>query len=241
MTDLTVLYITANRMPRLWEQFHREHLLRAIGDFPVVTVSMKPMNLGLGETNLLQTGEWGRWSTFCNWNRAAKEAQTEFIAIAEDDTLYHPWHFRKFRPQPDEVAYDMSRWTVMSWMKEPVFSMLRWLGGFTTICTRQLMIDALDEREALYPEGHPRPGEIGRPDSDRRMRVTRRKHVQWWCQFPTVNLAHPRGVSPTYAGPTGLERKQGEVKAIEIPYWGRASDIADIYNRGLEEEEHAVA
>ena len=232
MADLTIIYLTANRMPQRWVEFHLEHLLLAVGNYPLITVSAKPMDFGVGETKLIQTSAWGSWNTFCEWNRAAKIAQTEFVAIAEDDTLYHPWHFRKFRPKPDEVAYDMSRWTVLSWKPTPEFSMLRRLGGFAMICPRQLMIEALDEREAKYPYGCSRPGEIGREDSERRMGVTRRKHVEWWCQFPMVNLAHERGLSPTYIGPTGKKRKEGEVKALEIPYWGTASAIATVYKRG---------
>lgn len=213
----------------------------AVGDYPLITVSMKPMDLGVGETKLIQTIPWGGWSTFCEWNRAAKVAETEFVAIAEDDSLYHPWHFTEFRPKPDEVAYDMSRWTVLSWKPIPTFGMLRRLGGFMMICPRKLMIDALDEREAKYPKGHKRPGEIGREDSELRMGVTRRKHVEWWCRMPSVNLAHTQGVSPTYIGPTGKRRKEGEMKAFEIPYWGKASGIADTFNRGMKEEEVSLA
>jgi hypothetical protein len=235
-SDLTIVYLTANRMPQTWVDFHLKYLRLAVGDFPLITVSSKPMDLGMGETKLIQDIPWGRWSTFCMWNRAAKVAQTEFVAIAEDDTLYHPWHFTEFRPKADEIAYDMSRWTVMSWHLEPRYSLIRRLGGFMMIAPRKLMIEALDEREAKYPNGHYRPGEIGRPDSDQRMQVTPRKAVEWWCKFPSINLAHPAGASPTYIGPTGVKRKEGELKAYDIPYWGKAAGIAEAFNCGLSED-----
>ena len=227
MSDLTIIYMTANRMPQRWVDFHLGHLLAAVGDFPLITVSSKPMDLG--ETNIVQDVPYGRWGTFLMWNKAAKAARTEYIAIAEDDSLYPPIHFRHFRPKADEVAYNMARWTVMSWHKEPRFSLLRRLGGFTMICSRELMIAALDEREAKYPRGHPRPGEIGREDSDVRMHVTRRKHVEWWSPIAVVNLAHPTGVSPTYLNNPKLKRQEGELKATEIPYWGKAADIVAHY------------
>ena len=230
--DLTIVYLTTNQMPQRWTDFHMGHLLLAVGDYPLITVSMKPMDLGVGETRLIQTTQKGSWNTFREWNLAAKIAETEFVAIAEDDTLYHPWHFEKFRPKPNEVAYDMSRWTVLSWQPKPIFSMLRRLGGFSMICPRKLMIEALDEREAKYPNGCKRPGEIGRRDTELRMGVTRRKHVEWWGQVPMVNLAHPLGLSPTYIGTPGLKRKEGEMKALDIPYWGKASDITDKFNQG---------
>jgi len=239
LPDLTVIYLTANRMPKLWVDFHLKHLLAAVGDYPLVTVSMKPMDLGVGETKLIQTSEYGSWNTFVEWNQAAKVADTEFVAIAEDDTLYHPEHFSAFRPQLDEVAYHMGRWTVMSWHPEPTFSLIRNLGGFAMICPRKLMIESLDEREAKYPDGptHCRPGEIGRRAVERRMGVTRNKHVEWWSHFGMVNLAHTRALSSTFQEHPRMTRRQGELKAIEIPYWGRAEDIAGVFNRGVEEEE----
>ncbi len=248
MSDLTIIFLTTGEMPQRWVDFHMGHLLLAVGDYPLITVSMKPMDLGVGETKLIQTTPKGSWNAFCEWNRAAKIAETEFIAIAEDDTLYHPWHFTggdpkqpSFRPKPDEVAYDMSRWTVLSWKPNPYFSMLRRLGGFSMICPRKLMIEALDEREAKYPDGCRRPGEIGRRDTENRMGVTRRKHVEWWCKYPAVNLAHPLGLSPTYVGPTGFNRKEGEMKAFDIPYWGKALDITSKFNQGIEEEKQIHA
>jgi hypothetical protein len=241
MPDLTVIYTTANRMPQKWVDFHMEHLVAAIKDYPVIAVSSEPIDLGLGERKLIQEIPYGGWSTYCMWNRAAKLADTKFVAIAEDDSLYHPWHFYKyfkeFKPNLDEAVYDMSRWTVMTWFKEKaVFSMLRRLGGFMMICPRDLLIEALDEREGKFPNGFKRPGEIGREDSELRMGVTRRKHVEWYCKMPSITLAHTLGVSPTYLGPTGKKRKEGEMKAIEIPYWGKAADIAAIFNEGVEEE-----
>jgi len=239
-SDLTIIYLTAGRMPKRWVDFHRKHLLAAIDGFPLVTVSPSSDDLGLGGTHLVQDIPYGGWSTFVLWNRAAKVAKTEFIAIAEDDSLYHPWHFtdyfKDFDPKPDEVVYDMSRWTVMSWHKDPCYSLIRRLGGFMMIAPRKLVIDALDEREEKYPNGFDRPGEIGRRDAEVRMGVSSHKHVEWWCRNASVNLAHTEGVSPTYIGHPSLKRKKGELKAYDIPHWGKAKDIAEVFNKGVLEE-----
>jgi hypothetical protein len=237
MPDLTVIYLTANRMPKKWVDFHLGHLLTAIDGYPLITSSQKPMDLGVGETKLIQKEPWGKtWSVYCEWNRAAKIAETDFVAIAEDDVLYHPEHFRLFRPKMDEVAYDMSRWTLMTWYPEPRFTLIRAIGGFAQICPRKLMIEALDEREAKYPNGYSKPAEIGRQNREQRMGVTPRKHVEWWSRFPMITLAHTRALSSTFQEHPRMTRKEGELKALEIPYWGRASDITDIYNSGVAEE-----
>jgi hypothetical protein len=233
MNDLTIVYLTCNLMPSRWERFHREHLLRAVDDRPLITISAKPVDLP-GE-HLIQTGPFSAWNVYSQLLRGAKIAKTRYIAVAEDDTLYPARHF-DFRPADDEIAYDMSRWSVFSWVPNPFFSAIRKHGNFTMIGPRKLVIDALEERERKYPEGLPYAGEIGRPDIERRMRVTHRKLTEWYCIEPMVNLAHPRGLSPTYQDTPKLERKPGELKAWDIPIWGKASAIAAIYNEGVEED-----
>jgi len=42
-------------------------------------------------------------------------------------------------------------------------------------------------------------------------------------------------VSPTYIGHPIMKRKKGEIKAWDIPYWGKAKDIADVFNAGIKE------
>lgn len=234
MSDLTVIYLTCNKMPSRWVAFHREHLLRAVDARPLIVVSAKPVDLP--GTHLIQEGPFCQWNVYVQILRAAQIADTKYIAIAEDDTLYPARHFSDFRPKDDEIAYDLSRWSVFSWVQQPFYSAIRKHGNFTMIGPRQLVIDALEERERKYPNGHDYAGEIGRPDVERRLGVTRRKLVEWWCIEPMVNLCHPRGLSPTYVDTPKRERKPGELKAFDIPIWGKASAIADIYNEGCEED-----
>jgi hypothetical protein len=237
VSDLTVIFLTINRMPSRWEQFHREHLLRAVEGRPLICISAKPMDLGRPNTEyLIQTGPFRAWNVYTQLLRGARMAETKYVAVAEDDTLYPKRHFSDFRPKDDEIAYDMSRWSVFSWKGENAFfSAIRKHGNFTMIGPRKLVIDALEERERKYPEGKDYSGEIGRPDVERVLRVTRHKLVEWYCIEPMVNLCHPEGLSPTYVNTPGLERKPGELKAYDIPIWGKAATIAAIYNEGIED------
>lgn len=241
MSDLTVIYLTVNKMPSRWEQFHREHLLRAVEDRPMVVVSAKPMDLGRQNTEyLIQEPPFCSWNVYRQILRGAKLAETKYVAVAEDDTLYPPRHFSDFRPPDDAVAYDMSRWSVFSWKGEQaIFSAIRKHGNFTMIGPRKLVIDALEERERKYPNGKEYAGEIGRPDVERVLGVTRHNLVEWWCIDASINLCHPEGLSPTYINTKGMERKPGEMKAISVPHWGNAADIVKIYNDGVAEEAEA--
>lgn len=244
-SDLTVIYLTCNKMPPAWVEFHREHLLRAVGDRPLICVStvdwhVTPELDRRRDTQfLIQTPPFGAWNVYRQILRAARIAETEFVAVAEDDTLYPARHFNDFRPKDDEVAYDMARWSVFSWQEKPFFSAIRKHGNFTMIGPRQLVVEALTERERKHPnaKGSDWAGEIGRRDVERQLGVTRNKLVEWHCIEPMVNLAHPKGLSPTYIGVKGLSRKPGELKAFDIPIWGKAADIAAIYNEGVSREE----
>jgi len=240
MSDLTIIYLTLNVLPAKWEQFHRGHLMRAIEGFPLVVISRKPMEFNReGTAYLTQSKPPSAWNVYQQLLRGASIAETKYIAVAEDDTLYSRRHFTDFRPPDDAVAYDFSRWSVFSWMEKPFFSAIRRRGNFTMIGPRRLVIDALEEREEKYPNGHKFAGEIGRPDVEDRLRVTPNRAVDWYCIDASVNLCHPRGLSPTYLNTPGRERKPGELKSFAIPYFGHAADIATIYNEGVAEESEA--
>ena len=200
----------------------------------MVVVSAKEMDLGRPNTEyLIQKPPFRAWTVYTSLLRAAKIAETKYVAVAEDDTLYPRRHFNDFRPKDDEISYDLSRWSVFSWKREKAFfSAIRKHGNFTMIGPRELVIDALEEREKKYPNGRDYAGEIGRRDVEKVLGVKRRKLVEWYCIHPMVNLAHPQGLSPTYVDTKGLERKPGELKAFDIPVWGKAVDIAAVYNEG---------
>lgn len=239
MSDLTVIFLTCNKMPTRWERFHREHLLRAVQDRPLICISAEPMMWEdrPGLSFLRQKPPFCAWNVYRQLLRGAQLAETKYVAVAEDDTLYTRRHFSDFRPKDDEVAYDMSRWSVFSWKgKDAFYSAIRKHGNFTMIGPRKLVIDALEERERKYPNGRDYTGEIGRREVEKILGVTRRKLVEWWCIEPMVNLCHPEGLSPTYVNTPGLERKPGELKAWDIPVWGKAADIANIYNEGVAED-----
>jgi len=232
--DLTIIFLTLNVLPARWEKFHLNALLRAAGGYPMIVISRQQMELDRKDTKyLIQEGPFCSWNVYRQLLRGAKLAETKYVAVAEDDTLYPRRHFSEFRPPDDAVAYDMSRWSVFSWAERPFFSAIRKHGNFTMIGPRQLVVDAIQEREDKYPNGNSYTGEIGRREVEGVLKVKRNKLVEWHCIDPMVNLCHPQGLSPTYIDTPKLVRKPGELKAIEIPYWGKAADIAAIYNEGV--------
>src|SRR5205823_6659407 len=103
MEDLTCIFLTSNRVPSKWATFHLRTLLEAIGSLPLITISKRPMDIP--GVNLIDTEP----SSFSNFYfqilRGCREAKTPYVAICEDDVLYHPSHFT-FRPSLDTFAYN---------------------------------------------------------------------------------------------------------------------------------------
>lgn len=230
MNDLTILYITASEMPERWMAYQLAHLQNAIGNTPVISVSRKPMSLG---TNLLDTEPKSYWNIYMQMLRAAKLADTPYVAIAEDDTLYTPEHFKDFRPPLNAVSYDRARWSLFTW--DNIYCMRQRVSNCSLIADRKYLIEALEERKAKYPDGLPndKVGEVGRSKIEHRMNIPVRNAVEWYCKNPIVQLNHPSGTDNPlgYAMVDGkkMVKKHGQMKAYDIPYWGKATNIIEMY------------
>ena len=227
MSDLTIMYLTANAMPESWAKFHAGHLVRAAGSFPIVSSSRQPISIG---TNILQTAKRCYWTIYGEMLKLARMAQTPFVAMAEDDVLYTREHFADFRPPRDAVAYNRARWSLYTW--RPVYHLMNRLSNAALIAPRDYLIDALEERERKHPQGVPDAlvGEVGRGKVDRRLGVTPRNCVEFWSRTPIVHLHHPTGCDTGQSVP-GMRKKYGQIQAFDVPYWGKAADLVEVYHR----------
>jgi hypothetical protein len=217
MADLTILMLTPNLVPKQWAEFHKQKLLEVAGDNPIITISREPLDWG---TNLLQTG-YGTANIYQQMLRGAKLATTPFIAMADDDTLYSREHFA-FRPPREGYFYNLNRWHIFTWGPPFYFHKPR-PGNGLLICTRELMIKALESRFAVSPDlsaTHDMPLELGTADS-----LLCYDQVKWqsfYTRQPVVSFYHDNGLDELckrhkkYAWP---------VMAYDIPVWGRAEEI----------------
>src|SRR3990167_985746 len=139
MTDLTIIFLTVNKVPYKWAEYHKSVLLEAIGDTPLITISKKPLDWGM---NLIQEEEPSVSNIYRQVLRGAKLATTPYIAIAEDDTLYHKEHFT-FRPPMDTYGFDGHRWGLFTWGK-PTYYYKDRISNACMIAPRELVISALE-------------------------------------------------------------------------------------------------
>lgn len=223
MNDLTIIYITANKMPKKWMDFQISHLLKSVKNTDIISISREKMNLGF---NYIENDTKCYWNIYHQLLRGSKLATTPYIAMAEDDTLYTSEHFSEFRPELDEVAYDRSRWSLFVWEREPFYCLRQRISNCSLIASREYLIDALSEREDKYPQGNNYVGEVGRHKVEKRLNVSLRKSTSYYSNNPIIQLNHPMGTDKTQQRQW---KKHGQIKAFDIPYWGKAKDIIKIY------------
>lgn len=208
--DLTLLFITAGKLPEKWVAFHKEQLDKL--PYPII--------------DLYDEKKLGYEMIYKRMLEGAKQATTPFVAIIEDDVLYPIEHFY-FRPELDTFAYNQHRWALFTW-GVPTYSIRQRKSNCSLIAPRELMIEALEERFAKFPNGIPKEwcGELGRANIDKWLGVTPRKSVEWYSKIGLVQINHDDGTEDRQQ----RHRKDfGQIKAFDIPVWGRAEDLIKKY------------
>ena len=219
--DITLMFLTVNKVPESWASFHKEKLLEAADGAPIITVSTEPMDWG---TNISQKGyPVTAHNIYMQMLRAAKIAKTKYVAVAEDDSLYTKEHFHSFRPKDDEFAYNMSRWALHTW-GNPVYSWKNRVVNVTLIAPRELLIQALQEREDKYLNGTTNGygGEVGRPNVEKTLKLPHYKLVQFNTVDPIVDFNHVNSIDPLEQS---KRKAPAKLQALSIPYWGEAKEL----------------
>lgn len=224
MHDITVIFLTQNKVPEKWAQYHREVLEKAIRGAPIVSVSRKPMDFG---TNIIQAEPESAVNIFWQTLRAAKLATTPYIAIAEDDTLYPEEHFYSFRPPPDTFAYNHNRWGMLTWSPLHIYYLAhKFTSHMTMIAPRELTIEALEERFKKYPlvngSGENAGGELGKNWREQQLGVTPRKSTIFYSEHPVLFYQHPDALDPLNKT---CKKRMTKIRAFDLPYWGHADEM----------------
>lgn len=205
--DLTLLFIHAGTLPKKWTDFHREQLDKL--PYPII--------------DLYDPEKISYQRIYEQLLIGCKQATTKYIGVVEDDVLYSPEHFSKFRPKDDEFAYNQHRWALFTW-GVPTYNWRNRVSNCSLIAPRELAIEALEERFAKWPNGIPPEwtGELGRNNIEKWLKVTPRKKVEWYSPIGIIQINHDEGTEERQK----IHRKDlGPVKAFDIPLWGKAEDL----------------
>lgn len=212
MEDLTLLFIHAGKLPEKWVAFHKEQLDKL--PYPIIDL--------YDEEKINYERIYKQLLIGC------KQATTPFVGVVEDDVLYSPEHFSKFRPPLDTFSYNQHRWALFTWDKGLMYSMRQRKSNCSLIAPRELAIEALEERFSQWPDGMPPQwvGELGRTNVEKWLKVTPRKSVEWFSEIGIVQVNHDNG---TEERQKEHWKAHGQIKAYDIPLWGKSSELIQKY------------
>lgn len=225
MNDLTIIYLTANKisenfMTNMWKQ-----LKIAAQDIDIITISKVPMLTGY--RNIATLGERSHVGIYRDALAGAKLSSTKYIAIVEDDVLYSPEHFKK-RPSEGKFAYNTACWSIYTWSKPPIFSYTGRRNFGQLICERDLFIAAMEERFEKYPTNDMVNNAIwaepGKYESQLGVKV--QETETFYTDPANIMFTHPEGLS---MNTLGMRKRLAPIRAFEIPYWGKADEIVKLY------------
>lgn len=215
MQDLTAVLYTADALPKKFAENTMVLLKKSLNEIPLIIIK-KPSDIERSQAQIYRQVLEG-----------AKQAQTKYVACCEDDVLYSPEHF-KFRPKPEHWGYNMNAWSIFTW-GEPMFTYKppggrRNLNGL--ICERNLLIDHLEERFKLW-SGEVDINIFGEPGKyDNQLGTTPYPSQDFYCNPPNIVFSHEANLQ--FKG-LGTRKALGQVRAIEIPYYGTAKKIRSLY------------
>lgn len=227
--DLTVVFLTNNKLPDRWTQFHKEKLLEATKDIPIITVS----RISMWGKNIIQDYPPSKANIFYQLMRGLKLVDTKYFAVVEDDCLYPPDHF-KLRPPNDETfIYNKHRWSLYTW--NPIYNLKNWINtGSVLIGPTKLALDLLKERFEKYPMGGEMPegmcGELGM--YEKQIGLKPRRVETMMSKNPVIHLDHDYFTihNPEKESIKRRHKKSlGTIQAYDIPYWGKAKDLTDLF------------
>lgn len=223
MSDLTIVYYTANQLPDHFAGLVRRILLEAVGGrFPIVTVSQGPLVFGDTQIDIGTPGP-SVLTLYRQVLEGARAATTPYVALCEDDTLYSASHFTAFRPPLDTFAYDHAKWGLYTW-GPAVFSTKTNRSVLNQcIAPRLQLIAALEERFAktFTPDRIAKHfAEPGR--YERWLGVTIQKLVTFTAPDPSIVISHEWALGYQHLG---QRKRLGELRCDALPGWGTAAEV----------------
>ena len=232
MSDIEIVYYSCNHLDKVNPSFvakTREALVQAAGDIPIVCVSHEPLSFG-SRNIVVGPVPRGHLQIYKNILVGAKHATAPFVALAEDDIFYPASHFRTYRPPAHKFAYDLNRWGINTWVEPPMYGYRNRPVVNQLLAPRLLLIEALEERFAAYPDESKVPlkfwGDLGRYEGN--LGVTIREFECYAAPDCSVVFSHEEAFG--YLN-HGKRKSIGHGARTWLPKWGFAKDMLALYKQ----------
>jgi len=125
-------------------------------------------------------------------------------------------------------VYNINKWSIFTWSDPPMFSYKNRKVINSLIADREAFIEAIEERLEKYPDnervGAISWGEPGRHEKHLRLKVW--PSDIFYSKVPNIVFSHPDAVG---YGHLGKKKRMGYPRMEELPYWGKAGDILEVY------------
>lgn len=237
--DLTILYYTSNELEKKNPYFvenTKKQLIKAADGLPITIISQLPTMFGPNSTNIV-VGDIGRshLNIYKQMLIGAKASKTKYVATAEDDIFYSWTHFHQELPKDRVFLYDMSKWSLFTWIRPAQYTYRDRQVINQVIVERDLLIETLEERFArveVLLKTQPLDkiirywGDFGRYED--LLGVTVRPTTHFFGSVPSLVFTHADAYG--YLN-HGKKKRLGNPRAFDIPEWGRAEDIMKLYSK----------
>jgi len=200
--DCTVIYYTSNRENEAFEKKIQSILLKMCGDFPIISVSQKPIELG--ENICVGNVGASDHNLYRQIQIALQAAKTPFVISAEADNLY-PFDYFNLEPgKLDEIYRYNNIWLLKYW--RTVFVRKEWCEG-AQIAGREYYLSLvnaeLEGKPMWINQAHTRTNPF---------RNLNRSWMWYGTEVPVISIKTGRGMRIN-AGTIGQ-------RASYLPYWG---------------------
>lgn len=212
MSDITILYYTANLINDFFAENVRKRLLDATQNaIPIISISHRQIDFGINIfcPDMLPS----IYNIYKQILIGATQAKTKYVACAEDDCVYVPEHF-EFEPPDDTFCYNSNNIMVdnrVGYIYKDRMNMCM------CIANRDLMVDTLRLRFKKFPDFLDREhlkgfSEPGRHEAYLGLPVVKRMGFR--TKIPCLTLNH----RPSQGGVRRIMPHQKVERVHE--YWG---------------------
>lgn len=207
MASVTVIYYTSNREDENFEQKIKDRLLKTIGNTPLISVSQKPIDLGIN----ISVGDVGTsdYNIYRQLQIGCLKATTELVCTAEADCLYPPTGYFDFNPPDKTTAYHYTNvWILYQGshiFKKKAFSLCALFTNRAYLLSR---IDRSIGGRAQWSTKKPHP-----------LFHKYRGWTPFTNQLPVINIKTRDGMR-WHTGTESIEVK-------ELPHWGSAERLEE--------------
>lgn len=207
MKDVTVIYYTSNREKEDFENKIKAKLLKSIGNFPLISVSQKPIDFGQN----LCVGDVGTsdHNIYRQIQLGALKATTKFVCTAEADCLYPPTGYFDFNPPDEKAAYHyMNVWILYQdshIFRKKAFSLC------ALFSNREFLLSRLDRVLHKLPQWS--------------LKKSHPLFYRYQCWTPFMNELPVINIK-THEGMRWLTGTENIVKS-KLPYWGEAVKLEE--------------